>query len=121
MDENVSRNEALTRVSSRQFTPDRLAGAASSTALAASTSDTSKALSDFRALIQLTETAAGFHSLEMPKLRDTSESVPITVDEECFRFAIVTGKRDKEICREHSEINKLVVVLLKDDWQLPGA
>lgn len=77
---------------------------------------TSQALSDFRTLIQPTETAAGFHSLEMPKLREFSDSVPVTVDEKCLRFAIVTGNGDKELCREHGDIKKLVIVPLKDDW-----
>ncbi len=88
----------------------------SSSAVATDTHDTAEALSDFRTLIQPTETAAGFHSLEMPKLRQFSESVPITVDEECLRFAIVTGNGDKQICREHVDIKKLVIAPLKNDW-----
>ena len=74
------------------------------------------ALKEFQRVIVPTEEAAGFHSLEMPKLRKFSEEVPIVADTECLRFAIVTGAGDKEMCRKHADIKKITVVPLKDDW-----
>ncbi len=69
-----------------------------------------EALLVFERIVMPTANSAGFHSLEMPRQRDLSPDVPVTVDAECLRFAIVTGRRDKAICRKHSDINKLTIL-----------
>ncbi len=74
------------------------------------------AVEAFQRIITPTENAAGFHSLEMPKLRDFSPDVPITVDAECLRFAIVTGNGDRSMCRKHVDIRKMTIAPMKDDW-----
>lgn len=73
-----------------------------------------EALEVFERIMMPAENSAGFHSLEMPRQRDLSPDVPITIDAECLRFAIVTGRRDKPMCRKHSDINKLLI-LANDD------
>ena len=90
-----------------------VAAAASITSYAMSAEE---ALSEFQRIIVPTEEAAGFHSLEIPKLRKFSKDVPIAADAECLRLAIVTEARDKPICRRHDEIQKIVIVPLRDDW-----
>lgn len=75
-----------------------------------------EALKVFERIIKPAENSAGFHSLEMPRQRDLSPDVPITVDAECLRFAIVTGIRDKPMCRKHSDINKLMILANKDGY-----
>ena len=75
-----------------------------------------EALEAFQRIIVPTENAAGFHSLEMPKLRKFSADAPIVADSECLRLAIVTDAGDKPICRKHVDIRKIVIVPLRDDW-----
>lgn len=68
------------------------------------------ALAIFERIIEPTERAGGLYALETPKLRDFSPDVPITVDAECLRFAIIAGGRDKPMCRKHAHINKLLIL-----------
>lgn len=75
-----------------------------------------QALETFERIVKPTENSAGFHSLEMPRQRNLSPEVPISVDAECLRFAIVTGSRDKPLCRKHSDINKLMILENKDGF-----
>ncbi len=75
-----------------------------------------EALATFERVIVPTDRAAGFHSLEMPKQRNFSPDVPITVDSECLRFAIVKASRDEPVCRRHADIKKVSIAPTRDDW-----
>lgn len=74
------------------------------------------ALKTFERIVMPAENSAGFHSLEMPRQRDLSPEVPVTIDSECLRFAIVTGRGDKSMCRKHSDINKLLIMANEDGF-----
>ncbi len=77
-------------------------------------SSASEALETFQRIVEPSDSAGGFYALEMSKIRDFSPDVPMAVDAECLRFAIVTGARDKPMCRRHADINKLLIIRKKE-------